>query len=164
MLTQPGVTGASASRGACRPSPPSCSRGDVGAGPTETEKPHKASGAEQTGFTELLSSQAPVPCTTLVARSLSQGLWAGKYGFMCAHITFGSREAFKSNYGKCYLHELLFEQRISSRDFCQNRFFWKKKVLWLLDIYFSIEIGLVPVYHQLSLHFYLHCSLKSSDF
>lgn len=71
-------------------------------------KPHKPSRAEQTGFTELLSSQAPIPCTTLVAHSLSQGLWAGKYGFMCAHITFGSREAFKSNYGKCYLHELLF--------------------------------------------------------
>lgn len=71
-------------------------------------KPHKPSRAEQTGFTELLSSQAPIPRTTLVAHSLSQGLWAGKYGFMFAHITFGSREAFKSNYGECYLHELLF--------------------------------------------------------
>lgn len=71
-------------------------------------KPHKPSRAEQTGFTELQSSQAPIPRTTLVARSLSQGLWAGKYGFMCAHITFGSREAFKSNYRECYLHELLF--------------------------------------------------------
>lgn len=71
-------------------------------------KPHKPSRAEQTGFTELLSSQAPISRTTLVAHSLSQGLWAGKYGFMCAHITFGSRETFKSNYGECYLHELLF--------------------------------------------------------
>lgn len=71
----------------------------------ETRKPSRA---EQTGFTELLSSQAPIPCTALVAHSLSQGLWAVKYGFMCAHITFGSRETFKSNYGERYLHELLF--------------------------------------------------------
>lgn len=37
VLTQPGVTRASASQGACRPSLPSCPPGDVGAGPTETE-------------------------------------------------------------------------------------------------------------------------------
>lgn len=71
-------------------------------------KPHKPRRAEQTGFTELLISQAPVPPTTIAAHLLSQGLWAGKYGFMCAHITFGSGDAFKSNYGKRYLHELLF--------------------------------------------------------
>lgn len=60
------------------------------------------------GLQGCLSSQALVPHATLVAHSLSYGLWAGKYGFMCAHITFGSRETFKSNYGECYLHELLF--------------------------------------------------------
>ena len=37
VLTQPGVTRASASQSACRPSLPSCPHGDVGAGPTETE-------------------------------------------------------------------------------------------------------------------------------
>lgn len=90
-------------------SPPQCGS----RGPTETKKMEKKknqepAGAEQTGFTELLSSQAPIPCTMLVAHSLSQGLWAVKYGFMCAHITFASRETFKSNYDQCYLHELLF--------------------------------------------------------
>lgn len=110
VFTQPGVTRASASQGA----PPTIAsqlsprRRGSGGGPDRDWKPHKPSRAEQTGFTELLSSQAPIPRTTLVAHSLSQGLWAGKYGFMCAHITFGSREAFKSNYGECYLHELLF--------------------------------------------------------
>lgn len=74
----------------------------------QRRKPHKPSRVEQTGFTGPLSSQALVPHAPSVAHSLSYGLWAGKYGFMCAHITFGSRETFKSNYGKCYLHELLF--------------------------------------------------------
>lgn len=37
VLTQPGITRASASQGACRPSLPSCPHGNVGAGPTETE-------------------------------------------------------------------------------------------------------------------------------
>lgn len=74
----------------------------------QRRKPHKPSRVEQTGFTGLLSSQALVPHTPPVAHSLSYGLWAGKYGFMCAHITFGSRETFRSNYGECYLHELQF--------------------------------------------------------
>ncbi|XP_039645081.1 transformation/transcription domain-associated protein [Perca fluviatilis] len=37
VLTQPGIAGASASQGACRPSLPSCPHTDVGAGSTETE-------------------------------------------------------------------------------------------------------------------------------
>ncbi len=37
VLTQPGVTRASASQGACRPLLPSCPHSDVGAGPAETE-------------------------------------------------------------------------------------------------------------------------------
>lgn len=110
--TQPGNARASASQGAHRPSLPSCSHLSVGAGARQKQKKekkkHELSRAEQTGFTELLSSQAPIPCTALVAHSLLRGLWAVKYGFMCAHITFGSRETFKSNYDECYLHELLF--------------------------------------------------------
>lgn len=105
-------TGASASQGFHRPSLPSCPRVGVGATAQQKQKKekkkHKPSRAEQTGFTELLSSQAPIPSTALVAHSLSRGLWAVKYGFMCAHITFGTRETFKSNYSECYLHDLLF--------------------------------------------------------
>lgn len=37
VLTQPSVTGTSASQGACRPLLSSCPHGDVQAGPTETE-------------------------------------------------------------------------------------------------------------------------------
>lgn len=49
-------------------------------------KPHKLPRAEQTGYTDLQSSQAIIPGTALVAHSLSRGLWAGKYGVVCSHI------------------------------------------------------------------------------
>lgn len=80
----------------------------------QEKKMHKPSRAEQTGFTELLSSQAPIPRTALVAHSLSRGLWAVKYGFMCAHITFGSRETFKSNYDD-FCQRSLFRTKCTSR-------------------------------------------------
>ncbi|KAA8581791.1 hypothetical protein FQN60_003372 [Etheostoma spectabile] len=48
-------------------------------------KPHKPSRAEQTGFTELLSSQAPIPRTTLVAHSLSQDFDFSVPGSMKLH-------------------------------------------------------------------------------
>lgn len=123
VLARPVVTGAPAHRvPACLPTD---RRSPAVSTATERHREiQKSLRAEQKGFTAQhfcccraanLTGTA-LPCYT-IPPSLFLGLWAGKSVYVrthniCQRGQGGEGEAFKSNYGECSLHELLFKKLI----------------------------------------------------